>query len=157
MIFIHFLYSQKTLQIVLNWIVHCRKNKMNWRNLKSWRNLQMTMPPSWATCQPWTEQCLTRNRRDLLNPILLSQTLLRPQVSRMKSKLVSSNYWLMSRNRHEIHETCPYVTFCFVKNTHFLIVAESAFYQIRLGRKLQHTIFGNMHFLLISENEFFLK
>ena len=63
----------------------------------------------------------------------------------------SAAAWLTSSpGVHEFHETCDSVTFHFMKKTYFLVVAGSAFYQIRLG-----TIFGMMHFLLIPENAFF--
>ena len=39
----------------------------------------------------------------------------------------------------------------------FLIMTGSGFYQIWLGREPQHIIFGKIHFMLISENEFFMK
>ena len=59
--------------------------------------------------------------------------------------------WLFIKRKpqltHEFHETYDSVTLFFMKKAHFLILAGSAFYR--------PIIFGNMHILLISENELF--
>ena len=55
---------------------------------------------------------------------------------------------------HEIHETCPAVTLYFMKKTLFLILAGSAFHQMCIAVPAL-IIYGEMHFLLITENELF--
>ena len=70
--------------------------------------------------------------------------------------------WINSRTgftNTKLNTWIPYkvvIPLCFISwKTNFLIKARSAFYQIWLGGLTALIIFGKIHFLLISENEFF--
>ena len=56
---------------------------------------------------------------------------------------------------HEIQETCHSVAFYFTEKLIFPSIAGCALYLIWLGRIPALIILGKMHFLPISENEFF--
>ena len=61
--------------------------------------------------------------------------------------LYGISFWDLEMSvRHEFHANTEFRHNLFPEQTHFLILAGSAFYQI---------IFGKMHFTLISKNEFF--
>ena len=70
-------------------------------------------------------------------------------------KHFQSSYWLMARTLlcHEIHETCNSVTFYFLSelfsDTSRKFILPNMFVTVPAL-----FIFGKMHFLLISENEF---
>ena len=71
-------------------------------------------------------------------------------------KILSNIIWHLYNTK--IYQTCHSIKLYFIKKNSFLILAEVDFYQIWLRRfPLSLDIFGEMYFLLISENEFFHK
>ena len=56
-------------------------------------------------------------------------------------------------NDHKIHEICPSVTFYFMSELIFWYEQEVTFTKYGQGGTAL-TVYGEMHFLLISENEF---
>ena len=65
----------------------------------------------------------------------------------------SGSWW--QRAYHELHETCHSVTFCFMSELIFWYWQEVHFTQYNWGSNRPKHICGKMHFLLLSENEFF--